>query len=229
MKLILFDVDGTLTATGASDMDCFAAAYEHVFGRPIPSRDWGYYEHITDSGVAGEIFETHHGRAIKAAEMDQFEEAFVEELRRHAAENPAGFTEVPGARTLIEHLLETGRNPFALATGCFRDSALFKLETIGVDARGFPRGCANDSTSRVEIVKTAIARSAGRPEDAVYIGDGLWDVKVCKELGIPLVAITHEQPRRKMEDAGARTFLQDYRDPEAFFQALEEAAVPGTA
>ncbi len=49
MNLVIFDIDGTLTDTNAVDGECYAAAFEREFGRPV---DWRNLTHRTDSGIA---------------------------------------------------------------------------------------------------------------------------------------------------------------------------------
>ena len=43
VTLVLFDIDGTLTATSAVDAQCYAAAFYRTFGFPLPTTDWDVY------------------------------------------------------------------------------------------------------------------------------------------------------------------------------------------
>lgn len=43
MKLVMFDIDGTLTQTDAVDGACFVKALEEVFGFAGISDDWWIY------------------------------------------------------------------------------------------------------------------------------------------------------------------------------------------
>ena len=226
MILILFDVDGTLTATGDSDMRCYSAAYTKTFGFTMPSHDWHDYEHVTDSGVLGELLERERGSFVTDEEMAQFEAALVAELEAEYAAAPEGFAEVPGARRLVEAVAASPDFAFSLATGCFRGSALFKLEKIGLNASEFAGGFANDSFSRVEIARTGIARAGVETQDIVYIGDGIWDARTSAALGMRYVGVTHEADEERLRAEGANVCLRDYNDLDAFFDAVRIAKVP---
>lgn len=226
MTLILFDVDGTLTATGDSDMRCYSAAYTKTFGYTMPSHDWHDYVHVTDSGVLGELLERERGSFVTDEEMARFETALVAELEAEYAAAPEGFAEVPGARRLVEAVAADDRFAFSLATGCFRGSALFKLAKIGLDASGFAGGFANDSFSREDIARTGIARAAVETDDIVYIGDGVWDARTSAALGMRYVGVTHEADEERLRSEGATVCVRDYHDLDAFFEAVRVATIP---
>ena len=80
VTLILFDVDGTLTATTEADAKCYAAAFEKTFGLPLPTMDWSVYEHCTDFAIAREVLVSLRGTAPSVQECEAFERAFVETL-----------------------------------------------------------------------------------------------------------------------------------------------------
>lgn len=226
VTLVLFDVDGTLTATGDSDMKCYAATFEKVFGTPLPSIDWHSYTHVTDSGVLGEVLEQMRGSFVTTYELEQFEEAFVRELEAEYSANPASFTEVPGARALLEMIASRDEFCAALATGCMKGSALFKLSKIGVDGTSMPGSFANDAFSREEIVEGAIKRANTDTGHIVYVGDSPWDVRTAAALKLGFVGITKESSPQELKAAGATVCLEDYSDPDAFLNALCGAPVP---
>ena len=226
MTLILFDIDGTLTSTGEADMRCFAAAFQRLFGFPVPSFDWHYYTQFSDSGVMGEILEGHRGTFASPEEIELFEAALVQELEREYAANPDAFQAVPGAKTLIEAVSASPNHGFSLATGCLRGSALFKLAKIGIDARDFPGGFSNDTPLRSEIAQNAIARADEQTDDIVYVGDGVWDVRVAKTLGIRYLGVTWEADVERLKAEGATAWVHDFRDLDVFWTALGAASVP---
>ena len=65
MTLILFDIDGTLTATSRCDADCYAAAFERTFSIPLPTTDWHAYKFVTDTGIITEVLETVRGAGYR--------------------------------------------------------------------------------------------------------------------------------------------------------------------
>jgi len=52
--LVLFDVDGTLTATNAVDGEVYANCFVAVFGTAMPTTNWAEYACPTDQGIADE-------------------------------------------------------------------------------------------------------------------------------------------------------------------------------
>jgi phosphoglycolate phosphatase-like HAD superfamily hydrolase len=115
----------------------------------------------------------------------------------------------------------------ALATGCLRRSAHFKLGAAGMDLEHCWGAYSEDGPARVDIVRAAMERADCCAEEIIYVGDGAWDVVCCRELEIPFVGITHQSNAQALRDAGAQVLLPDYADAEAFITALHKAKVPG--
>lgn len=226
MQLIVFDIDGTLTATNASDAECYTCAFESVFGTLLPTTDWRTYRYSTDSGIIAEIVDYAQGRQVTQEEIEAFEAAFTEELKAAHRTFPAGFAEVPGARSILEQLKNTDGVTVAIATGGLRKPALFKLAAIGIDGNAFPAGFANDSYERVEIIRHAIRRAQTETRDIVLIGDAPWDVRAAAIIGARFIGITWESSEQRLLEAGATVTLNDYANPDAFFEAVRAAGVP---
>src|SRR5882724_13716958 len=51
MKLVMFDIDGTLTQTFQADEACFVQALREVFGFTGINTDWACYPHCSYSGI----------------------------------------------------------------------------------------------------------------------------------------------------------------------------------
>ena len=126
-------------------------------------------------------------------------------------------------------------SPSPIATGGWRRAATAKLTAAGIDAAALPMACANDALSREEIVTTARRRAEDAHgieafERVVYVGDGVWDVRTCAALEMPLVgmAVTVEV-RERLIGLGVSHVLDDYRDVAAALVALETAEVPGSS
>lgn len=229
MTLVLFDIDGTLTATSVSDAICYARAFEQVFGIPLPTTDWHEYTHCTDFAIMDEVLEEKRGTPASDEERAAFEDAFVVELEARFQEHPDEFAEVPGAKAILEALEAREDIRCALATGGMRKSALLKLDKAGIAGERMPAGFANDSVTREGIARQAIAEANHETPDVVYVGDGLWDVKTSAALGMRFVGITAQSCQDRLRNAGATRVLEDYSDQDAFWEALEAARVPAFA
>jgi phosphoglycolate phosphatase-like HAD superfamily hydrolase len=226
MTLILFDIDGTLTATNAVDAKCYAAAFQKVFGTPLPSTDWEVYEHCTDFAIADEALRSLRGSPTTLEERDAFERLFVAELKQEYAANPRAFDEVAGARALLKAIEARDDLRAAIATGGMKGSACYKLSRIGVDPAGLAAGFANDAVTREAIVRCAIARADGRANDLVYVGDGPWDVRTAAAVGMRFIGIVGETFPEPLCAHGAMPCLRDFTDRAAFFKAVHGATVP---
>lgn len=66
MRVVIFDIDGTLTQTNGVDAECFTAAVQTVLGLPAIDTDWDSYSHVSDRGIIEEISLRHRGTAITA-------------------------------------------------------------------------------------------------------------------------------------------------------------------
>ncbi|MBI4556862.1 MAG: HAD family hydrolase [Candidatus Hydrogenedentes bacterium] len=223
--LILFDIDGTLTATSECDLRCYAATFQELFGFPLPYLDWHAYRHVTDSGIIGEVLEQRRGSYVTPEELVEFERRFVLKLETEFCRHPEAFREIPGAKALLESLRSVVGLAVALATGGMRASALFKLSKVGIDGQELPAAFANDSFTREGIAKLAILR-AGGATDVIYVGDGVWDVNTAASLGLRFIGITQESSSERLQRAGANVWLSDFLDQGAFLRALDTAAAP---
>jgi len=117
MRLVIFDIDGTLTATMKADEECFVRALAEVCGFGEVDTDWSRYKHATDAAVFHEIHEIRTGRAPSATEVSQFRQHFVGLLAQVSSELP--FPAVTGAARLFSRLASSAGHRVALATGAW--------------------------------------------------------------------------------------------------------------
>lgn len=223
MNLVIFDIDGTLTDTNAVDGECYAAAFEREFGRPV---DWRNFTHRTDSGIAQQAFNQQVGRAPTGDELERFRHRFLAMLKDQHARQPARFAEVAGAARAFELLRADPQWTVAIATGGWRVSALLKLSVASIEIGDSPAAFADDAFPRSGIVRTAIARSGGRFERIVCVGDSTADASTAAELGLPLVGIGAARREARLRELGVSHVLPNYRDLDALMAALRSAQAP---
>jgi len=72
MRLVIFDIDGTLTQTMKADEECFVRSLAAVCGLSDVDTDWSRYKHATDSGIFREIHQTRTGRLPSPSETSRF-------------------------------------------------------------------------------------------------------------------------------------------------------------
>ena len=213
--LILFDIDGTLTRTGAADTMAVGPAFERTYGFPLTHDDWNAYGHITDSAIPDWELRNLHGRGVTATELEAFGQELDREFGAIHSRQPEMFQAVGGANAAVQHVQSLEHAHAAIATGCLKASALFKLRAGSIDFEGIPAGFAEDGISREEIVQAAIDRAADLAGTTfsriLSIGDGLWDIKTAKNLGLDFLGIDAEGTG-KLKEAGAEHVMADYSD-----------------
>jgi phosphoglycolate phosphatase-like HAD superfamily hydrolase len=223
MRLVIFDIDGTLTDTVAVDARCFLQTFEDVCGFKDVDPDWSGYANATDAGIYHEIFTTRIGRAPTVAETEQFHQHLVVLFRAAAQARP--FAPVAGAPQLLARLRQSADFQIALATGCWAEPARVKMTAAGMNYDDYPSASADDAPERESIIKLALARATRLKDEeapqAVYVGDGVWDARACRKVGIPFLGIAAGAQREKLLAAGAAQILPDFSDQSRFFAAIE--------
>ncbi len=229
-KLAVFDIDGTLVQSYELEGACFAAAFRDAFSIFDIDRDWARYDHVTDPGIAAQIFRERKSREPGADELVRLQAAFRARLAEAAGRDGA-FAAIPGAGGLLAALRARAGWTVALATGAWREAAQLKIGCAGLHLDDLPAAYGEDGPSRQGIVTAAIARAkehAGVDEFAgiVCIGDGVWDVSTATDLGLPCIGVGSGDRAERLDTAGARRIFTDFADPAAVLNALEGAAAP---
>lgn len=214
--MIVFDVDGTLVSDEKADWSCFQTAFQDAAGFGLDAAFFAELKEVTSQSIV------HTALADRPEhERRETEQAvcagFVRNLRRvHAAQTDA-FKPKAGAADLLRELQARGV-PVAIATGDWRESILFKLEASGLQIDGIPVMTSSDHRCRSDIIRSAVAK-VGRPlSEAVYVGDGPWDLRACRQLGIPFIGVGAR--RDELRTAGAEHVLADL-EPAAFLPVWE--------
>lgn len=210
MHLVVFDIDGTLTDTNAVDERVFLKTFEKLYGLTGLSSNWLAYKESTDSGIAAEIIASRLGRSYTDQDFAEIQNTFSDFLRD---EPDTCFKEVPGASKILESLRSESNTFVSIATGAWKKSALTKLSRAGIDIGGIEAAFANDAHRRADIIQTSIRRAEDRAgtrfDKITYVGDGLWDFRASRELGIRFVG--RHSDGQALKNEGAEIILKDYR------------------
>jgi phosphoglycolate phosphatase-like HAD superfamily hydrolase len=217
MRLVIFDIDGTLTQTVKADEECFVHSLTEVYGFSDVDTDWSRYKHATDSGLFHEIYESRTGRSPSPGEISRFRQHFVGLLAQVASR--AAFGPVTGAPLLLSHLAESAEHRVALATGAWRDSARLKMTSAGLCYDDYPAASGDDALDRESIIRLSLQRAAeryGSIGSTVYVGDGVWDARACRSVGIPFIGIARDGHAARLSDEGAVCVFPDFSDTNLF-------------
>jgi phosphoglycolate phosphatase-like HAD superfamily hydrolase len=231
LKLAIFDIDGTLTNTNSVDDECFVNALAEAHAITEIDTDWAGYPHTTDSGITLHVFQEKLGRNPEPTELDQFKFCFVNRLNEQYQSNSSSFAEIDGASNALNRLKQESDWAVAIATGCWRESALLKLRAAKIDIEGVPAAYAEDGLSREEILQASVSQSlkeyrVSRFEKVVSIGDGLWDVRTARILNFAFLGVGCGDSAAILRQAGARHVVEDFADYDHLVSLLNEAEIP---
>ena len=227
MHLVIFDIDGTLTQTTNVDDQCFVQAFVDEMGLKGINSDWSRYPAVCDSGITQNIFREYLGRKPHFSEVTRLQRRFAVLLEEAYRQEPGRFVGTPGAAQTIHALRHDADYGVAIATGGWQLSALLKLEKAQIDIAGLPAAFADHGITREAILAAAMvmARTKYRQPQftqVTYIGDGVWDVRSAKQLGIGFIGVAHGEKEMALRAAGATAIIQDFTDYDRFREVLEE-------
>ncbi len=190
MKAIIFDIDGTLIESMSLDTELFFSSINQVLGPVSVRENLDDYEHVTDTGILAQLL-SDNGISFDQEIIASIQAVFVEGIRRHI--HMAGpFPTVDGALDFFETARKSCDKRVAIATGGWRKSALLKLCSAGFDVDGIPLVTSDDSPSRIEIMRSALAMIGDDFESVTYFGDAEWDQRACRMLDWNFVAVGPE-------------------------------------
>jgi phosphoglycolate phosphatase-like HAD superfamily hydrolase len=224
MRLVIFDIDGTLTQTMKTDEECFVRSLAEVCDFSDVDSDWSRYKHTTDFGIFREIHKTRTGRLPSANETSRFRQHFVALLARSLSE--IAFAAVTGAPLLLSRLADSEEHRVALATGAWLDSARLKMASAGLCYDDYPAASSDDAFDRESIIRLSMQRAAERYGESfactVYVGDGVWDARACRNVGVPFVGIGTGIRATRLSAEGAVCVFPDFSDTDLFLSSVYE-------
>lgn len=230
MKLLLFDLDGTLVRAGGAGRKALNQAVRNVFR---VATDCGELNLAgkTDLVNFGEAIANAVGRRPTRRDVDQVHEEYIRILPRfvRSAQRARRYVLTPGIARLLETL--AGRPDevaMGLGTGNMERGARIKLKPSGLDGY-FPwGGYGSDAYHRHLLLKKAVARAKKHhglrrvdPADVYVIGDTPLDVAAGKKAGYRTVGVgtgfsTWAELKRSRPDFLAK----DFRNVEAWLRWL---------
>lgn len=222
MKLLLFDIDGTLLTAGSAAKRAFHRTLLDVYGTAGPIERHAFAGK-TDPQIARELLRL---AGLEEAEIDggfdRLWRGYAAELA-HELEAEGHRTRVmPGIQPLLDALGTLQREALvALLTGNIEQGAALKLASAGLHDR-FPFGAfGSDDERRGGLPAVALRRArahAGRSfrgEDAVVIGDTPHDVACGREAGMRTAGVaTGPYTVDQLRDAGASIAWETLEDTE---------------
>lgn len=212
MLLVVFDIDGTLTASAKIHQMALLSSMNN-YGLKKINTDWKSYKHFTDSWIFMEAFFYNFGKFPTQEECKTHEELFNKEY--HLLSQESDLTEIPGASHCLKKL-STLKIPFCFATGSFRKAAEYKLSIFNqLDFSLI--ASASEVTTREQIVKLAIKKALNYyPFDSfekiISVGDGIWDYKTARKLNLDFLGVGQGPTYELLHKEGVKNIISNFND-----------------
>jgi HAD superfamily hydrolase (TIGR01509 family) len=195
MLPVILDIDGTLVDTNYQHALAWQRALRQ-FGAVVPA--WTIHRHIGMGGdqlvaaVGGEELERRHGDAIRTAEGERYGQ-LIDEVEP-----------LPGARALLVALRERGTTT-VLASSAKADEVDAYLDLLEAHelVDGWTTSADVEATKpEPDLVRAALDKAGA--DEAILVGDSVWDCEAAARAGIPTVGVlTGGFARAELLDAGA--------------------------
>jgi phosphoglycolate phosphatase-like HAD superfamily hydrolase len=226
MKLVLFDIDGTLVLTGGAGVRAMNRACEEILGHraaldgiPVAGRtDW-IILHDVLRRIGRDLEEE-----LFLALRDRYLRWLDEEIDRPGSGRKGV---MPGVRELLDSLHSRDDTFLGLLTGNFEAGARIKLGHFRL-WRYFRCGAfGDDAADRNELVPVALSRARAigipepRPADVMVVGDTPHDVACALAAGAtPVGVATGGFSVEQLRASGADIVFEDLSETPAFLELL---------
>jgi phosphoglycolate phosphatase-like HAD superfamily hydrolase len=231
MKLVLFDIDGTLLWTDGAGRRAIHQALLDAAGTAGPI-DTYRFDGKTDPQIVRELLTlADHPKKADAELVAEVCRRYVGLLERELAKQTQRTRLFPGVGELLQALLpreQGGDALVGLLTGNVREGAALKLRSAGLPPERFAVGAfGSDSHRRPDLPAIAARRAAERTgtpvagRDVVIIGDTPDDVACGRPIGARTVAVaTGFYDVAALEAAGAAAAFASLADTAAVMDAI---------
>ena len=231
MRLILFDIDGTLLWTNGAGRRAIHRALLDEMGTAGPI-DGYRFDGKTDPQIVRELLEmAGHPECRSDDRITAVCSRYVDLLTAELAKPTQTTKLYPGIKDLLaalEPYESDGRALVGLLTGNVEQGAALKLRSAGLDPARFVVGAfGSDSHARADLPAVAAQRAAVRTgrrftgADLVVVGDTPDDVACARPMGARTVAVaTGFFDTVALRAAGATHVFANLTDTQAVLDAL---------
>jgi phosphoglycolate phosphatase-like HAD superfamily hydrolase len=192
VRLILFDIDGTLIHSGGAGVTAFGRAFTELFGVERPTEGVRFAGR-TDTSLIAELF-ARHGIAGATADAARFFDAYLRHLGELLPSSRGGLC--AGVREFIAALGALAAPPrLALLTGNIRRGAELKLRHFELWERFEFGAFGDDHHDRNELAVIAQRRGGEHfghdlgGEEILVIGDTPRDIECARAIGARCLAV----------------------------------------
>jgi phosphoglycolate phosphatase-like HAD superfamily hydrolase len=227
MKLVLFDIDGTLVLTGGAGVRAMNKACEELIGHcdaldgiPVAGRTDRIILHDALRRIGRDLDEV-----LFAALRDRYLQRLQQEIDR-PGRGVKGV--MPGVRELLDELQQREDAFLGLLTGNFEAGARIKLGHFDLWTYFKYGAFGDDAADRNELVPFAVSRARARgvpeprPRDVLVVGDTPHDVACALAVGAtPVGVATGGFSVEQLRASGAEIVFEDLSEAAAFAELLD--------
>ncbi|MEM8607891.1 MAG: HAD-IA family hydrolase [Myxococcota bacterium] len=182
MRVILFDLDGTLLDSVDLIITSFHYTTETLLGRRLPDERWL-------DGIGTPLRDQFSDLVGPEVGLDQFLQTYI---AYNLAEHDRLAKPFPGVVEAVQKLHQRG-TPMAMVTSKLSRGANIGLRLLGLEEALPVRVCADDVTHgkpHPEPVLKALSALQATPEEAIFIGDSVHDVVAGQRAGTTTAAVS---------------------------------------
>ena len=226
MRLILFDIDGTLLRDGIASKIAFARALRETYNTTGPIQDFKFAG-MTDPECVSSIMRLAGVEdSVIYQRRDECLRRYVEVLAAEMREHNDGHL-FPGVRELLERLNKLDRVLVGLLTGNVLRGAELKLKRWNLEPYFRFGAFGDDHEDRAVLAQIALEKAktlSGQTftgAETTVIGDTPKDVACARAIGARAVAVaTGSVGRVELEAAGPDVLLDSFENHDAALRAI---------
>lgn len=222
MKLLLFDIDGTLLHSNGTGRAAIERALSDLCGRRIAT-DQVTFSGKTDPQIIRQILATNG--LDQTALLDEALTAY-EDAALHALDADA-IAPLPGTTELLTHLNTLDQVQLALLTGNLETMAYHKLAAVGLDHYFAFGAFGSDHADRYQLPPVALRRAKAHTghsfegKDVIIVGDTEHDIRCGCTIGAFSVGVcTGRYSRYDLLPHNPDVLLDDLSDIDRFVQQV---------
>lgn len=208
MKLVLFDIDGTILHSGGAGRLAMIQTFYELFD-VSDGFDGISMAGKTDPLIIKLALEKHNIDA-KDADIENFKNRYFELLTENISKDLPEKRIYDGVNELIKNLDKSSSIKLGLLTGNWEEGAKIKLDHFGLNKYFSFGAFGSDSIDRNELLPIALRRCKDccthdvQPQDTVVIGDTPNDVQCAKvHRALSLAVATGSYSVQDLEEHGA--------------------------
>ncbi|MFH1209879.1 MAG: HAD family hydrolase [archaeon] len=221
-KLVLFDIDKTLTRGSKLHKKAISQAIEEVYGVKGRIEDIEYHG-MTDKGIVYEIL---NRQGFSEEEIQPKIASFIKLMTKIYIKDvdKDEIILIDGAKDILKELKEHDVL-LGLVTGNAKEIAYAKLKKVGLSSYFKFGGFGDDALDRSDLIKIALKRASDFNfkfnNNVFYIGDAVKDIKSGKIANVKTIGVTTGvYSKEELKRVGADFVFESLKDKDKILKVI---------